>query len=183
MVYFKSLSTNLISIYVSLFLIFSPLHGQANDNLKEDAFSDEKKKYKLKLISGTKFMFDHLEKQSKDFLLISSNEIEKNISIDLIEVITIKKESHAIRNGALIGFVFGAVVGGLLAQVLDELGQGSDPEGSRDLGALIGGVGSAVVGTIIGRIVRGSKKEKIYDMTGWSVAQKKEKIQELINSE
>lgn len=245
MVYLKYSLKKLISIYISLFFVFSPLQGQSQEIAKlylktgdifegsivkmdddsiifkeiresvklqgqripnsmihklisssgevliEDseprepfliavAFSDDKKKYKLKMISESEVMFASLVRLSGDSLLIASNQFEQYIAISLIENIAIKKESHAIRKGAGIGFIFGAVLGGLYVFEFDRSFPSESGASLGDIAgfALIVGIESSVVGTIIGGIVRVvSGKNKIHDMTGWSIEEKRAKIQ------
>ena len=124
-------------------------------------------------------MFDSFLRLSGDSLLIASNQFEHYIAISLIENIAIRKESPAIRNGALIGFVSGIVVGFSLAATVSTA---QESGGLLDFIRFAYRVGGTVVGTATGIIVGAYKgKDKIYDMTGWSVAQKKDKIQEIMN--
>lgn len=205
MIRLKSSLMKLISIYISLLLFFSPLFGYTE---REENRLTEQKTEKIsasqpELLTHNQFNIvswhittsngDRLEVSevqivNDDSLRIVSNGAEQYIFIGLIEAIAIKKESHAIKKGFEIGFVFGTVVGGLLGLSLARsLNSGSETVsvvGTAALGALIGGVPSTVVGTIIGSIVRANKGEdKIYDMTGLSTAQKRNKIQEIMNSE
>ena len=133
--------------------------------------------------SGSEIMFDSLVRLWGDYLLIGSNQFEQYIDIGLIEGVTTKKETHAIKVGAAVGFVIGAVVGGIIGTSIDAaLGGGGMAEEAFLAGALIGGVGSTLVGATIGLIVDAALgKDEIHDMTGWSMAQKRDKIKELMN--
>jgi len=140
-----------------------------------DAFSYEKKKYKLIMISGSEVMFDSLVRLSGDSLLIASNQIEQYIAINLITEIKIVKKNKVLMGILVVG---GAAYLTSFALLGPELGQ-SDA-GLNFLFQLVFTGSGMILGTI-GGVILG--RDKNYDMTWWLTAQKRVKIQEIMNGE
>ena len=169
----KSLSINLICIYVSVSLIFSPLQAQSKSVTK-----NPEEIFVLRLENGEMIRSTFLKELVADSLFIEYNGGLKSIDLNSItEIKRIKKSK--IRKGLVIG----GIAAGLIS-----LGFTNEPEsgdgGFTDFVNFIIITSFTISGMIIVTIT-GAKVgiDKNYDMTGWSTAQKKDKIQELIDNE
>ena len=177
----------LISIYVSLFLIFSPLFGQAMSQ-KEYA---KKQKWNVRLVGGDSYLnvviwgFRGIE---GDSLVVSDMGITKTTSLRSIEMISSTKVKSKAWKYAKIGIIIGiaipltAAVGVLIN--CDGFANCSDG-GVSAAGPLLWfalvappfGLIGAGVGAGIGSAF---KQERDYDMSDWTIEAKRAQIQKLM---
>jgi len=194
---------NYISILVSLFLIFSPLHGQTNqgailhttdsdlvevrivsvnkntlnNQLQErTAIQYQKIKYTMTLANGRFIRGSVFEFINGDSLVLIANDYEYVASLKDIEKIS-EIGNNKIKKGALFGAAFG--LGYILLLVILE-GAGEDEEYDL-LGPTVGFMGiGTTIGGITGAILN---RKKNHDMTGWSIDKKRATIQKMIDNE
>jgi len=136
--------------------------------------------------NGYRFEVSKVQIINDDSLRIASNGFDLYITIDSIRDIKYNRKITISKfmNRVKIGFFTGFAVGGFLGLITTPTAESSFETPSKEgwvIGfGLIGGFLGIIIGGMAGSV---SGKDKILDMTGWSVAQKKDKIREIMNSE
>ena len=177
MVYINSSSQNLIFIYISLFLFFSPLQAQSlgESELYQDSVNIVS--WQISTSNGDRLEVSGVQIINDDSLRIASNGSERYISIELIEKIKIKRSKN--KKSIIYGAGIGIVVGFFWAAAAITPGEiYSSSDNLDDFGRFILRAGSTVVGATTGLIV--GAKDKNHDMTGWHIDKKRTKIQEIM---
>ena len=186
----------LISIYVSLFLVLSPLQAQSKGRAKlytktgviveKIKGSEGKEPDQFGIVSWyittsnrDRLKVSEVQIINDDSLLIVSNGSKQYMSIGLIKEIIIKRSMNkkSVIYGAAIGIVVGFSLGAGVSDV-------KDSDEVNDLFRFLFRVGGTVAGAAVGLIMGAIQgKDKIYDMTGWHIDKKRAKIHEIMNDE
>ena len=176
MVYFKSSFKKLISIYVSLFLIFSHLSGQTKQESQiiSQKEYEKKEKWNIQFTEGDSYLNVALWDYKEDSLAVTELEKTRTIDIGSIVRISATKEKYTGGKG---GFIAGALIGvALVFLFVSKCESSTGIEGNCvPIGFLSVGIGALFQNDL--------KKREVYDMSGWSIEEKKAKIQEIMNSE
>ena len=172
----------LITIYVSVILVFSPLFGQSKQDgrLIQQRKSEWSDYWNIRLIRGELFSHVALLGLKGDSLVISDMEISRTIyigSIHRFNSITGKSDEKA---GALIGFISGFLLGLKVVTDLNCGGKGTCNKDTEERAALWGLLFGGVFGWIGAAIGGRFKHDRVYDMSDWSIDEKKVLIQEIL---
>ena len=162
------------------------------DRIKSYVFPDRIKDYerkepdKFSIVSwhittsnGDRLEVSKVQIINDDSLLIVSNQFEQYIAINLITEIKRIKNSHIIKKSLLFGLGGLAISEGVAAIIVSQ-----DTDELARLAFIVLPIlfvpPALVLGAVYGAV---AGRDKNYDMTGWSTAQKRVKIQEIMNSE
>ena len=164
---------NIVSIYVSIFLVFSTSFGQTQNILLR-----LEGKFYLALSSGEVVRTEKLIEIKGDSLIVETGGMEQTIAIMSISKLTIEKKDKM-----LVGGILGSLVGfaGVFAGyyiVLGSIGGSISTDGGEGIkiAGKYGLPGGFVLGAAIGHI---PGKDKIYDFSELNILEKKEKIESL----
>lgn len=172
----------LISMYVSLFLVFSPAFAQSKFSVGTP--TEDIKVWTLTLSNGEILTDVQFRELRGDYLDIIEMGFPRTIYIESIDkIISNKKKSYAGK-GASYGFNLGLLIGGLsllAAAVIAAL----PTSGGSSAGPLVVVVASSLIlvggPTALGALI-GSQIKYIeeYDMSDWSIEEKRTQIQKLM---
>jgi len=175
----------LLSIYVSLFLVFSPLYGQTKqeEQLRQQRKSEWKENWNIRFMGGELFLNVALLGLKGDSLVISDTEITRTIYIGSIYRFISNTGKSGAKTGALIGFIPGFLLGLMVVTKLNCDDGQTCVDGTEQTatfgGLLVGGVFAWFGAAIGGRF----KQDKIYNMSDWSIDEKKDQIRKIMKSE
>ena len=167
----------LISIYVSLFLVFSPAFAQSKFSVGTP--TEDVKEWTLTMSNGTIHSNVQLRELRGDNLDVIEMGIPRTINIKSIDKISATKGKRKTGNGAKIGLLGGAMFGAIAGR--GGIGDSCYDSGCRNSSSLFGGLVVGVFGFIVGAVI-GSffKYVEEYDMSDWSIDEKRTLIQKMM---
>ena len=175
----------LISICVSLFLVYTPIFAQSKCSVSPP--SENVKDWTLILSNGAIRTYVQFRELRGDYLDISEIGIPGTIYIGSIDKISATKGERKTGMGAKIGFIIGALIPVTLAGVIvfDCIVDGCGGSDAFKIGIVITLASAAVLLGVIGKGIGAGigsffKYVEEYDMSGWSIEEKRVQIEEIM---